>query len=214
MIYKGPSMHPTLKPGDRLFIRSYYGQKIHRGDVIVFISPGDGSRVVHRVVSSDLSGIRTQGDNNNRVDPWLLSHDQMLGRVYSAKRGNKRRRIFGGTVGRLFAVAVRAIHTVDSWVSFLLRPAYNELAKVSIFTRLLPTQMRPRVVSFEQGAGKELQLLMGRRVVGRWLPGKAGWRIRRPFRLFVDEETLPGNPGKGFVVPPEADPSSVADEDL
>jgi hypothetical protein len=41
---------------------------------------------------------------------------------------------------------------------------------------------------------------MGRRVVGRWLPGMTRWYIRRPFRLFVDEESLPENPGKDSVV--------------
>ncbi|KPK14349.1 MAG: hypothetical protein AMK69_28945 [Nitrospira bacterium SG8_3] len=61
MIYKGPSMNPTLKPGDQLWITPYNGQKVQRGDVVVFISPGDGSRVVHRIVSLDPSGIRTQG---------------------------------------------------------------------------------------------------------------------------------------------------------
>jgi len=193
MNYIGPSMTPTLKSGDRLCVSPCYGQKIKRGDVIVFISPEDGSRVVHRVVSSNQSGIRTRGDNNNNVDPWLLSHDQILGRVFSVERGNRRRRVFDGPLGRLLALTFRVIHAVDSYVSFLLRPAYDELAKVSIFTRLLPSQIRPRVISLNRAAGKELQLLMGKRVIGRWLPGHSGWRIRRPFRLFVDEADLPEN---------------------
>jgi hypothetical protein len=82
---------------------------------------------------------------------------------------------------------------MDSPVSHLLRPAYNELAKVSIFTQLLPAQMRPRVISLNRTAGEELQVLMGRRVIGRLLPGMTRWHIRRPFRLFVDEEALPEN---------------------
>jgi hypothetical protein len=49
------------------------------------------------------------------------------------------------------------------------------------------------VISLNRDAGTELQLVMGRRVIGRWLPGKSGWNIRRPFRLFVDEESLPEN---------------------
>jgi signal peptidase len=212
--YIGPSMNPVFKAGDRLQIISYNQGKIRAGDVVFFNSPEDGSKVVHRVISVDSDGIRTRGDNSYHEDAWILSREHIIGRVVAAWRGKRRQRIFGGPLGRLFAVTFRIIHAVDSYVSFLLRPAYNELAKVSIFTRLLPTQMRPRVVSFEQGAAKELQLLMGRSVIGRWLPGRTRWHIRRPFRLFVDEETLPGNPGKGLVVPPEADPSSVADEDL
>jgi hypothetical protein len=212
--YIGPSMNPIFKPGDRLQIIPYDGQEIRRGDVIVFISPEDGSKVVHRVISIDSNGINTQGDNCNSEDDWVLSREHILGRVISAKRGNRRRRIFGGILGRLFAAKVRIIHALDSFVSCLLHPAYDELARVGIFSRLLPAQMRPRVISFNRDAGIELQLVMGRRVIGRWLPGKSGWNIRRPYRLFVDEASLPENPGKVSVVQPEGDQLSVVDEDI
>ena len=56
------------------------------------------------------------------------------------------------------------------------------------------------MISLNRDGETELQLLMGRRVIGRWLPGRTGWSIRRPFRLFVDEAALPENPAKGSVV--------------
>jgi hypothetical protein len=207
--YLGSSMNPTLKPGDCLLILPYDGRKVCTGDVIVFIPPAGHSQIVHRVVSVDPSGIKTRGDNCNQVDDWVLSPEHILGRVISARGVNRRRRIFGGPLGGLFAVAVRVTHAVDLCVSFLLRPAYDEFAKAGIFIRLLPAKMRPRVISFDRSEGKELQLLMGRRVIGRWMPGKTGWHIRRPFRLFVDEASLPGNPARGSVV---RSPSSVVDE--
>jgi hypothetical protein len=191
--YIGPSMNPLFKAGDRLEIISYDQEKIRAGDVVVFISPEDGSKVVHRAVSVDSYGIKTRGDNCNQIDPWILKREQILGSVVSAQRGNRRRRIFGGPLGRLFAAKVRVIHRLDSYVSDLLRPAYHALARGSIFTRLLPAHRRPRVVSFDRAAGTELQLLIGRCVIGRWLPGNKGWHIRRPFRLFVDETSLPEN---------------------
>jgi hypothetical protein len=209
--YVGPSMNPILKSGDRLRIIPYNGKEVGRGDVVAFLPSGGDSKIIHRVVSVSSRGIRTRGDNSSHVDQWILRHDQILGRIVSAQRGNKRRRIFGGTLGRLFAVTVRAIHGVDSCVSFLLRPAYRKFARAGIFIRLLPAQMRPRVISLNREADKELQLLMGRRVIGRWLPGKTGWHIRRPFRLFVDEEALPENPGKASVVSGQW---SVVDEDI
>jgi signal peptidase I len=200
MIYKGPSMNPTLKPGDQLWITPYNGQKIKCGDVVVFISPRDGSRVVHRVVSLDSSGIRTQGDNNNRVDPWLLSHDEILGRVFSLKR-RRRRRVFGGPIGQLLGGAIRAIKAIDISMCSRLRPAYDRLAMAGAIRRWLPNKiMKTKVISFDRAEGLELQLLMGRRVIGRWLPGMTQWLIRRPFRLFVDEASLPENPAKRSVV--------------
>jgi signal peptidase len=198
--YIGPSMNPIFKAGDRLQIVPYSQGKIRAGDVVFFISPKDGSKVVHRVISVNSNGIRTRGDNSYHEDAWVLSREHIIGRVVAAQRGKRRQRILGGPLGRLFAVTLRVIHAVESYVSFLLRPAYNELARVSIFTLLLPAQMRPRVISLNREAGTELQLLMGRRVIGRWLPGMTRWHIRRPFRLFVDEESLPENPGKGSVV--------------
>jgi hypothetical protein len=189
-------------------------QEIQRGDVIVFFSPVDGSKVIHRVVSLDSYGIRTQGDNCNQEDQWILSPNHILGRVVSTQRGSRRRRIFGGPLGQLFAATIRVIDAIDSSVSFLFRPVYNRLARVGIFRRLMPVQMKAKVISYHRPLGTELQLLMGRRVIGRWLPGMTRWRIRKPFRLFVDEESLPENPGKASVVPPEADQLSVANRDI
>ncbi|MEJ2232921.1 MAG: signal peptidase I [Syntrophobacterales bacterium] len=193
VIYKGPSMNPTLKPGDRLFITPCDGRKIQRGDVVVFTPPGADYKVIHRAVSFEPQGIKTRGDNNNQVDPWLLRHDQILGRVFSAERGKRRRRIFGGAIGQLFGVAIRAVHSIDASVSSRFRPAYDRLAVAGVFRRWLPGWMKTKAISLSHPAGMELQLLMGRRVIGRWLPGKSGWNIRRPFRLFVDEESLPEN---------------------
>jgi signal peptidase len=194
MNYIGSSMNPALKPGDRLDTVPYDGQKIRRGDVVVFISPLDGSKVVHRVVSVDSKGIKTRGDNCNRIDPWVLRPDQIIGRVISVHRRNRRRRIFGGYLGRVFAEAARALITIDFGASLLLRPFYDRLARSGIFRYWKPVWLEPRVISFSHSGGNELQLLMGRWVIGRRLPGMTQWNIRRPFRLFVDENSLPRNP--------------------
>jgi len=198
--YLGPSMKPILKPGDRLQIIPYSAEKVRRGDVIVFIPPGGVTKVIHRVVSMDSQGVRTRGDNSTHVDPWTLSPNDVLGRVVSVKRGKRRLRIIGGVMGQLFSLTYRAVQTIDSTLSYVLRPGYRRLATNGIFRSWLPDQMKPRVISFNRPAGTELQLLLGRCVIGRCLPGKNEWNIRRPFRLFVDEEALPENPGKGSVV--------------
>ncbi len=51
MNYFGPSMIPSLRPGDELEIVAYDQQQIRKGDVIVFIPPGGDAKIVHRVVS-------------------------------------------------------------------------------------------------------------------------------------------------------------------
>jgi signal peptidase I len=207
--YIGPSMNPIFKAGDRLQIISYDQGKIRAGDVVVFISPEDGSKVVHRVTSVNSDGIRTRGDNCNHEDDWVLGRENIVGRVVSAQRGNRRFRVLGGLLGHSLSVAIRANKSIDSNLTALLRPFYQRLARAGVFSRWLPSGMRPRVISFNREAGTELQLVMGRRVIGRRLEGKSGWNIRRPFRLFVDEASLPGNPARGSVV---RSPSSVVDE--
>jgi hypothetical protein len=196
MTYIGPSMNPTLKAGDRLHIIPYDGKRIRRGDVIVFIPAGSDSRIIHRVVSINCHGIRTRGDNCCQLDPWILKPDHILGRVVYARRRNRRLRVFGGSLGHLLGVTIRVINAIDQRVSGLLHPAYEWSARAGMFRRLLPAQMTPRVISFARPEGTELQLLMGRWLIGRRLPGRSRWYIRRPFRLFVDENSLLENPSR------------------
>ena len=193
MNYIGSSMVPTLKPGVQLDVRAYHGEKIRKGDVIVFIPPGRDCKIVHRVTSVNSDGIRTRGDNCNHSDDWVLSREHIFGQVVFAQRGSKQFRVLGGPLGTSFAVAIRAIKSIDSILSSLLRPFYQRLARAGVFRRCLPSWMKPRTISLSHPAGTQLQLVVGRRVIGRWLPGMTRWHIRRPFRLFVDEASLPEN---------------------
>jgi len=192
--HMGPSMNPTLKSGDGLQVIPYDGKKIRLGDVVVFISPGDNRKIAHRVVSVNSQEIKTRGDNNNQVDSFVLSPDNIIGCVVYAQRGNKRRKVFGGPTGQLFAIAVRALKMFDSRISYLLRPPYNWMARTGVFSRLMHRLIKPKVIPLIRPKGTELQLLIGERVIGRLLPGKSRWHIKPPFRLFVDETTLPKNP--------------------
>lgn len=184
-------MNPAFKALDGLQIIPYRDRAIRPGDVIVFNPPGLSHRVAHRVISVDSQGIRTRGDNNPYDDPWILTPDQVLGLVVCAQRRNWRRRIHGGLIGRLYATAIRAIHLIEALISTLLRPAYHRLARTDIFRLWLPALVKTRILSFTRPDGTELQLVIGHCVVGRRLPGRNQWQIRRPFRLLIDEASLP-----------------------
>jgi signal peptidase len=191
MNYTGPSMKPTLKAGDGLSVIPYGDDKISIGDVVVFRHPQGNHNVVHRVVSIDSRGVRTRGDNNSGIDPWVLRPDNIIGRVVSAQRKNRGMTIHGGAWGRVFAPALWTMKQVNLTFSRILRPAYHVLARSGIFRRCLPLQQKTRVLSFNRPEGKEFQLLLGTRVIGRRLPGIDQWQIARPFRLFIDESSLP-----------------------
>ncbi len=191
MLYTGPSMNPTLKTGDILYVVAYNGGRVRRGDVVVFPTPAGGRDITHRVISVDSGRIRTFGDNNSQIDDYTLSCDDLAGRVVYAFRKGKRLRIYGGFAGRLFALKVRYTRAVKSHLVRLLRPVYHSVARWNGLRSYISPQLRIRIVSYKRSGGMERQMLLGQRVIGRYVPGSDQWRVKPPFRLFVDVASLP-----------------------
>ncbi|GAB4540827.1 MAG: hypothetical protein Fur0020_10150 [Thermodesulfovibrionia bacterium] len=190
VIYRGRSMTPTLMPFDILEVVPYKGRRIKRGDVVVFIPPGRRQMVVHRVFSIDSSGIRTKGDSNPDADSIILKPDDVIGRVVSVQRSNKRIRIYRGRIGEKMLIIKRMTIRFDNVISRLLHYPYHYLAKTGLFRLFLPSTLRPRVITFKRPLHDELQIVMGRRVIGRFIAQEGRWQIKRPFLLFIDGQTI------------------------
>jgi len=187
----GPSMNPVLKTGDVLNISTYGSRKIRVGDVIVFNQPEDNYNIVHRIVSINPQGIKTKGDNNLNMDQWILSPDDIIGRVVSVQRKNENLKIHGRSRGRIFAFMFWILKRIDFALSMIIHPIYRGLTisgMFLIYCRFLP---EIRILAFNRPKGKELYLLMGNRIIGRHSPEYVQWRIERPFRLFINEASLP-----------------------
>ena len=191
--YIGPSMNPLFVDGDGLHIVPYEGRAVMRGDVIVFVPPGGETKIVHRVVACDAQGIKTRGDNAKHADPWVLTPDNILGRVTYIQRRDRKRSISGGFRGQILARFFRCLHLGNTVISIMLHPVYRGLCRSTFLRRRLHHLIKPRVLSFKRPEGVELQLVAARRLIGRRRAGRGHWEIRRPFRLFVDEALLPGN---------------------
>jgi signal peptidase I len=191
MNYMGSSMNPTLKAGDGITVIPYGYIKISIGDVVVFPHPEGNDTVVHRVVALASEGIRTRGDNNLSMDPWVLPPDDIIGRVVSAQRKNRHINIHGRIRGRIIASALRAIKHVNLSVSRILHPFYHWLIKTRILIKCNRFFPKTRILAFNRPMGQEFQLLMGNRIIGRRLPGRDQWQILKPFRLIVNETSLP-----------------------
>jgi signal peptidase I len=183
----GNSMHPTLSEHDLLEIEPYGGRPVRCGDVIFFLLPHGEQPVVHRVVRAIAEGIRTKGDNSNRVDPWVIRSEDVIGQVVRATRGKKLRSIYGGRVGQLWSFGVRGFTVVEKGFSFF----YHRMARSGLLRRLIPLHKRMRIVALRRKGGRAFKLLLGDWVIGNYQPGMNYWQIRRPFRLFVDERFLP-----------------------
>jgi hypothetical protein len=183
IIYTGPSMNPTLKNLDKLFYDTYKDSKIKRGDIVVFLNQDQNLKIIHRVIRANHMGIVTQGDNNSQADASILHPNQIIGRIIYGERHNRKIRIYNGFPGTMQAARIRGIREIKESLFTFLEPPYHLLAG----RFRLP--LRTRVLVFQRPEGKEVQLLISRIVVARQLPGK-GWKIRPPFRLFLDERSL------------------------
>jgi hypothetical protein len=191
--YTGPSMNPTLKAGDLLHLAQYGDSDIRNGDVIIFRPDGMTNAVTHRVVSIDGECVRTRGDNNDGADPWIITREQVLGRVVAASRDGRSRSVHGGMPGRIQGNLSTLRRSTRKKLYRLAQPTYRRISAWGVF-RWLARRMETRIVSFKRpGLPPELHLQMAGRVIGRLLPGEERWRIKPPFRLLVNEDTLPGN---------------------
>ena len=189
-------MNPTLREPEIMEIAPYDGRSCRVGDVVFFLSPGSRQPVVHRIKRLTPAGISTLGDNNTREDPLLLQADSITGRVVAAWRGQKRRTIAGGMPGRLTSHWRSWRRVLDRSVSPLLHPFYRALSHRGWIPRVLPLRLRPRVVVFHVHDRDQIQLLLGKRIIGRYDDQRRQWQIQRPYQLFVDGGVLASYGGK------------------
>lgn len=187
----GTSMLPTLRTGDILKVAPYEKRAVRIGDVVVFHSPRHRTPFVHRVVSIDKKGIKTKGDNKIAIDDCVLQPAMIVGRVISAQRGKKQIKIVDGFPGRIYALSLQTGMGIDMVISSILRPAYLWLTRTGIFRKLLSRWINIHLLYFKHGSVIDMQLQLGRKVIGRRFAGTNQWHIVRPFKLFIDETTLP-----------------------
>jgi SynChlorMet cassette protein ScmC len=195
--YIGPSMIPTLREPEIMEINPYGSSPLRVGDVVFFLPPKADQPVVHRIVRVTPAGISTLGDNNTREDSFLLQPEGVKGRVVAAWRGQKRRKISGGLQGRLGRKWLAWRRVLDRLASPLLHPFYRALSRRGLLALLLPTPLRPRVIVFHARGREQFQLLLGKRIIGRFDDFRRQWQIQRPFQLFVDGKSLPGQQNMG-----------------
>jgi hypothetical protein len=172
-------------------VRPYHGRTVRAGDVILFHAPGRPTPIVHRVECVTPGGIRTRGDNSRRPDDWLLAADQIIGQVTAAQRGGRCRKVANGFSGRVWARLLNLWLPVGEAVNRILHVPYHALSGISgILLRRLPSGWLPRKVLFQAGGRRIWRMMWGRHVVGQYEEGRGGWRIRRPFRLWIDPREL------------------------
>lgn len=183
-------MYFTLKPFDRFQFLSYGpNHKMHRGDVVVFVSPAQSYLIAHRIVKIDAQEIRTKGDNNPAVDPWILTADKIIGRVVYAYRGKKKLRIYGGSAGLWWAFFVGLIRSMRSGIFFLLKPAYYRIIKTGLMNKLFNRILRVRVFHIN-ASDFELHLFLGTHIIGRYSSLNKKWYLLKRYEALINKDGL------------------------
>jgi signal peptidase I len=186
--YAGESMNPTLREPELLEVWPYHDNPICRGDVIYFVQQETG--VVHRVTAITGQGVTTRGDNNPTADTRVLPVEQIIGRVVAVLSGSKRRVMLGGWRGHLLGNVWHGFRWLDHFFPHYLSPVYRWLCDSRFFSRILPENLRPRVIHFQGKSGVRLFLFWGGILIGRYVDDRHQWIIRRPFRLILNEHCL------------------------
>jgi signal peptidase I len=77
VITHGVSMQPSFHAGDLAILRT--SDRYDVGDVVAYRSDALKTIVMHRILSKGPAGYTFKGDNNDFVDPGVVTDDQLLG---------------------------------------------------------------------------------------------------------------------------------------
>ena len=85
MVITTTSMLPVLNPNDMIIVESVSIDEIKEGDIIAFDSHMKMGIVAHRVIEvyeeDEQTVVDTKGDNNEKLDPWYVTDDDLIGKV-------------------------------------------------------------------------------------------------------------------------------------
>lgn len=187
----GTSMNPTLSKQDILEIVPYKTAEPQVGDVVLNRPSLGNSYIVHRIISKNRGCFQTRGDSNSSIDPWAVKKDHIYGRVIAAHRGKKRRKIASGCMGSIEGKLCRMRRIIFTIFISPLAPVYRSFCTGGILHWLIPFRLQPHVVFFKTGSNCSYKLLLGKLVIGTYDEVLSKWQIKRPYRLFINESSLP-----------------------
>ena len=186
----GPSMNPTLKPGDGLDLYPYRDPaEIRVGDVIVYPHPSRTVDVVHRIIEIRTDGVIARGDNNNKIDPYTVRFEDIIGKVIAAKRKNRCVTIRGGKTGFWIHKLMLSRKYFMLYGLGPLRVVSNIMAASGIFN-VFHSVFNLRIIHIKGDRQRQLILVSGNRAIGKQLTGSGEWQIRFPYKYFISKRRL------------------------
>ncbi len=180
----GNSMSPTLL--EPMILEIIKVDHYYCGDVIVF-SHMNKKNIVHRIVKVTANGYITRGDNN-LMDDEPIDYHNIHGKVVAAFRGVKRYKVSNNKYGYLLHRYLQIRKMVLLYCSKTLAFGYHLLSGSDIFANLSPKKYTPQIIQYQN---RQAHLYIGKILVGRYDVRRRHWIIFRPWRIFINEKTLP-----------------------
>ena len=197
----GASMFPTFINGDQFDLQPYAAEDMPQyGDIIVFISPDEQKKIVHRVVYKDSRRkvVRTCGDNNSKWDPEDIPRANIIGKVVKATRQNKIWYPYNGLPGLLTFSYNQGRKLLRNFIGLFLKIfdyQYKILCECTCtcVAILCPLRFQCKVVGFKRGSEQEWHLYLKDTRIGKLVDseGTRCWQIRKRYCLVVDVRKLP-----------------------
>ena len=188
----GPSMYPTLRNGDGLVLEKFKSfDEIIVGDIITYPHPDPAKSfdVVHRIIKIEEEGVITRGDNNNKVDPYLVRFEDIKGKVNAVKRNNKVVNLKNGSLGYL----VHRIMLFRKLLAPILKPLrwFSAVIEESKVFNFLNSLIQIEKIEVKKKGIKEVLLIYNGKVVGKKNVEKGNrWDIKFPYKYFIDKRKI------------------------
>ncbi len=187
----GPSMYPTLRSIDNIITEKYEkNDDIRVGDIIVYPHPDKTFDVVHRIIKIMDAGVITRGDNNNKIDPYVVRFADIKGKIIAIRRGKKSINIAGGIAGYI----IHKIMLIRKYAVFYYKVPISKLSAViansKLFNFLDPLfKVKIVYVNGKNGVNREI-LKLGTRAIGKRYGRNSEWFIKFPYKFFIKKERL------------------------
>ena len=185
-------MYPTLKSGDGLNLKPYRNtSEVRVGDIISYPYPGRPHDVVHRIIKLGADGVITRGDNNNKIDPYVVAYADIIGKVIGVKRRTRVIPARGGKTGF-------CIHRIMLFRKYFMQYALAPLRLVSNFLaaskllNIFHPLFNTKVIYIKRESQTSKLLVLGKKAIGKQVSETGEWQIRFPFKFFIDKNRLDG----------------------
>ncbi len=190
-VYNGPSMCPTFRTGQLLYVRPV-ARDIAQGDVIVFANPDGDGFVAHRVVTTGKCELVTRGDNNPVRDNWRIAPDQIIGKVELLEQEGRFKSVWGGRRGLAAALCQRGLTRLDSSLRRSLGLPYRWLRRSELVRGLLLRLIAPRFeyVTFQTRQGLVVKVFHRGHVVAKWFASVDWLQCQKPYDLVLRRQDI------------------------